>query len=60
MKSLREFIKEAIAELKKVSWPSKDDVKESTIIVLITVVVAAIFLGAVDKITTIIIQLVLK
>jgi preprotein translocase subunit SecE len=60
MKSLKEFIKESIAELKKVSWPSKDDVKESTIIVLITVVVAAVFLGAVDKITTIIIQLVLK
>ncbi len=60
MKSLINFIKEAIVELKKVSWPSKEDVKESTIIVLITVVVAAIFLGAVDKITSIIIKMVLK
>ncbi|MCK5267686.1 MAG: preprotein translocase subunit SecE, partial [Spirochaetes bacterium] len=34
MKKLLNFIKDAKAELKKVEWPQKDDVVNSTIVVL--------------------------
>ncbi len=60
MKSLIRFIKESFAELKKVSWPTQEDVKESTVVVLIAVIVMALFLGLVDKITSIIVKMVLK
>jgi len=45
-----EFIKDTRGELKRVSWPSADDVKNTTIIVIVNVIFFAIFLFAVDRI----------
>lgn len=42
------FIKEAMAELKKVIWPTKKDLKNSTIVVIYTIIIASIFIGLVD------------
>ena len=42
------FIKEAIAELKKVIWPTKKDLKNSTIVVISTIIIASIFIGLID------------
>jgi len=60
MKRLVEFIKQSISELKKVSWPTKEELKTSTYIVLITLVFISLFLGVVDKIISEIIRMVLK
>jgi len=35
-------------ELKKVSWPTKNEIKESTVIVIIAVGISAVFIGIVD------------
>jgi preprotein translocase subunit SecE len=43
-----QFIKEAYAELKKVTWLSKKEVIASTVVVIILVIVIAIFVGSVD------------
>ena len=54
------FIREARAELKKVTWPNKKQLISSTIVVMITVALVAVFLGIVDlvfsRIVTIILQ----
>jgi preprotein translocase subunit SecE len=42
------YLRETRAELSKVSWPSWPDARNLTIIVLITVVVSSIVLGAFD------------
>jgi preprotein translocase subunit SecE len=42
------FLKEARAELKKVSWPTKDELIGSTIVVVITALLLAIFIGICD------------
>lgn len=42
------FIKEAIAELKKVIWPNRKQLKNSTILVISTIIFASIFIGMVD------------
>ncbi len=42
------FFKECVAELKKVVWPSKDDVISSVKVVLISTVVIAVILGLLD------------
>ncbi|MBU1076165.1 MAG: preprotein translocase subunit SecE [Spirochaetes bacterium] len=60
MKKLLEFIKLSIAELKKVSWPDKEEVKSSTYVVLVTVIIISVFLGLVDKGISEIIKMVLK
>ncbi len=45
---INNFIKEAIAELKKVIWPTKKELKNSTIVVITTIIIASIFIGLVD------------
>lgn len=42
------FLKEVYSELKKVSWLSKKEVIASTIVVIIFILAAAIFIGIVD------------
>ena len=48
MKRVIQFFSESYAELKKVVWPSREDVASSTRIVLISVVLFALVLGVVD------------
>lgn len=43
-----QFVKEAIAELKKVTWLSRKEVIASTIVVIILVVIIGIFVSAID------------
>ena len=46
--SFGEYLTESHAEMKKVTWPAKKEVKVTSIAVLVLVVVMAIFLGLVD------------
>jgi preprotein translocase subunit SecE len=48
MKKIFRFFEESYAELKKVTWPSREDVGASTRIVLISVALIAAALGVVD------------
>jgi len=54
------FIKEAIAELKKVIWPNRKDLKNSTIIVISTIIFCSIFIGIVDLFFTRVLTLFMK
>jgi len=42
------FLKEVKVELKKVSWPDKDELLGSTAVVIITVFIVAFFIGVCD------------
>ena len=57
---INNFVKEAIAELKKVIWPSKKDLKNSTIVVISTIIIASIFIGLVDIFFTKVLTLFMK
>jgi len=48
IKKIKEFSKEVKAEIKKVVFPSKDELVGSVWIVIITVVIISLFLGVVD------------
>ncbi len=48
MKKIRAFIEETVAELKKVVWPTREQVAESTKVVLVSVLAFAVFFGVVD------------
>ncbi len=48
MRRIIQFFKESYSELKKVVWPSRDEVASSTRVVIISVVLVAIALGIVD------------
>lgn len=48
MKKLVQFFKDSAAELKKVVWPTRDEVVSNTKVVLVSVVIFASILGLVD------------
>jgi preprotein translocase subunit SecE len=48
MNKLVQFAKESYAELRKVIWPSRDDVVSSVKVVIISTVIIAAALGLVD------------
>jgi preprotein translocase subunit SecE len=43
-----QFVREAYAELKKVSWLSRKEAVASTIVVIVLVILVAIFVGFTD------------
>ena len=57
---IQEFLREVKIELKKVTWPSRKETLASTVVVLITVIISATFLGLVDFILSKIIRVFLS
>lgn len=47
-KKIAAFFNNVYAELRYVSWPSKDDIKEGTTVVIVMSALVAIFLSLVD------------
>jgi preprotein translocase subunit SecE len=47
-KKIVQFFRESYAELRKVVWPGRDDVVSSVGVVIISTVIIAAILGAVD------------
>ena len=48
MQRFIEFLKESRAELGKVTWPTRKELYESTILVIVSVMAVSIFIGVVD------------
>ena len=44
----REFVREVLIEFRKVTWPSRAELLNSTTVVIVVTVVLAFFLGGVD------------
>ena len=44
----REFVREVLIEFRKVTWPSRQELLNSTAVVIVVTVVLAFFLGGVD------------
>jgi preprotein translocase subunit SecE len=43
-----EFFKDVRAEMSKISWPTIPELRESTVVVIVTVTILALFVGMVD------------
>ncbi len=50
MTRFAQYLRETVQEMKRVSWPGLSELRESTIVVLVTVVIITIFLFAADKV----------
>jgi len=46
------FFNDVVKEMKKVTWPTKDELKESTMIVIVTCLIIAAFTYVIDMIVT--------
>ena len=45
---MKGFFNEVVAELKKVTWPTRKQVTTSTLVVIVVVIVTALYLNVVD------------
>ncbi|MCX6784461.1 MAG: preprotein translocase subunit SecE [Candidatus Komeilibacteria bacterium] len=57
MSKISQYFKESVAELKKVSWPTRKETRNHTIMVIAISLGVAIFLGAADYLFSWILQL---
>jgi len=46
----KQFVADVVVEMKKVSWPTVPELRGSTTVVIVTVILVAIFIGFVDRI----------
>jgi preprotein translocase subunit SecE len=49
MKRFQNYIKDVITELRKVTWPTRDELKGSTITVVIFSIISMVFVFMVDS-----------
>jgi preprotein translocase subunit SecE len=58
IEKIKLFISETRTELKKVTWPTREELKESTKVVIISTFIVTIFVGVVDQVLSQIVRLV--
>lgn len=52
MDKVLDYVRESRAELKKVSWPTKQQLWYSTVVVVVVTAIASAYLGLVDLVLT--------
>jgi preprotein translocase subunit SecE len=57
---IQEFVREVLAEFRKVTWPSRADLINSTAVVIVVTVVLAFFLGGVDIVLARVVERILR
>ena len=57
---IKEFVQDVLVEFRKVTWPSRQELINSTTVVIVVTVVLAFFLGAVDMGLTRIVERILR
>ncbi len=44
-----DYIRDVRVEMNKVSWPSRTELRESTLVVIVMVIIISVFIGVVDR-----------
>lgn len=52
MDTFRTYLQDVRQEFVKVSWPTREELRDSTAVVLVMVVLVAAFVGVVDRLLT--------
>jgi len=60
LRRVQEFVREVVAEFRKVTWPSRQELINSTVVVITVTVVVALFLGGVDIVLARIVERILR
>ena len=47
---IRSFVKDVQVEIRKVSWPTRQELRDSTLVVIATVLIVAAYIGVVDRV----------
>jgi preprotein translocase SecE subunit len=60
LRKLRDFLAEVRNELRKSSWPERSELFESTMVVIISVVLFSVFVGISDRVLMSLVQWVIR
>lgn len=60
IEKLTKYFNDTTQELKKVAWPSRDELIGSTIVVVVMSVLVSIFIGVVDQVLNGLVNLLVK
>lgn len=57
VRSVRIFFDEVVEETRKTTWPQRRELMESTVVVLFSLVILALFVGLTDRILVVLLRL---
>ena len=57
---VRLFFSEVAGEVKKCSWPERQELIESTVLIIVTMVMLSVFVGISDKVLVTVIRLIIR
>jgi preprotein translocase subunit SecE len=49
VQGLTDYVKDVRVEMSKVSWPTREELRESTLVVIIMVFLMMVFIGVIDR-----------
>lgn len=58
MEQFREYLKDVRMESAKVSWPTREELRDSTVVVIVFCLLLAGFIGLVDRILDLVVRLI--
>ncbi len=50
LKNVQQFVEEVQLEMKRVTWPDRDQLRNATFVILVFVIILAIIIGAMDAV----------
>jgi preprotein translocase subunit SecE len=53
IRAFTDYVRDVRVEMSKVSWPSQRDLRDSTLVVIVMVIIVSIFIGIVDRLLSI-------
>ncbi|HUT02869.1 MAG TPA: preprotein translocase subunit SecE [bacterium] len=60
MNKLITFLRDVRLELKRVTWPNKDQIMSATVVVIVATLIVSAYLGVVDKLFSVLLHFALK
>ncbi len=57
VRSVRTFLDEVVEETRKTTWPQREELVESTVVVLFSLLLLSLFVGLADKILVVLLRL---
>jgi preprotein translocase subunit SecE len=60
IQAITDYFRDVRVEMSKVSWPSRRELRDSTLVVIVMVIMVSIFIGIVDRGLTVAFQALIK
>ncbi|MEA2012216.1 MAG: preprotein translocase subunit SecE [Verrucomicrobiota bacterium] len=60
LKKIKNFYEDTVSEVKKCTWPTKTELLNSTILVVVTLLIMMVWIGFVDKVSSMFVRWVIN